>query len=526
MKKPIFLVFFLTVISLSVFAQTQTSGGDNSGAYYDDSTVFVIREIEFIIDGRTRPFALMANGEFIEGQRITGWENFQAYVALKRQLLLNKRLLEEVNIEYFLGESSGVSTPKEDGAVPVKLLVRVQDARNLVVFPLPQYSTSNGLKLGMRLRDYNFLGTMSTLKFDFDYRQKDSDKSFNFSIESDTPFQAGGLIWSVRSNHFFDHTVGLPLFYQNVSGISVQLPRRAASLTVGVNQYLTFNEEPGPESTLIYGVSDTYRPYGATELFVSRKIPIGKESGDFGQLAYTPRIAGKINYPTGDMDEPRKPSATFSHSLEFGRIDWVGNYRRGLAASIDNSFDWYINRDDAPYRTIVDGNVTLHRIFTTFAGFSTRLRYRQWWQRSDVMNDGSGGWIPYFDAGDVLRGVPDMSLWRNKESGLQADRILSLNIDVPIKVLDFRPSVWLDSRKLRLFDFQLHFSPFFDAAMIQGPTNDFKPQEMITTAGFEFIAFSGFFKNLQLRASVGYNLGNFNGITKWDEIFVGTAFHY
>jgi hypothetical protein len=65
-----------------------------------------------------------------------------------------------------------------------------------------------------------------------------------------------------------------------------------------------------------------------------------------------------------------------------------------------------------------------------------------------------------------------------------------------------------------------------DFALLQGPDNDFNFQDMITTAGFELIFFSGFFRNLQIRASVGYNLDNFRGMARWDEIFIGTSFHY
>ena len=510
--KRIFLFFFLTLFGVSAQAEA-----DNDSTIY--VAIYVIAEIEFAIDGRSRPFALMNHGEFIKGRRISGSDNLQAYLALKRQLLLNQRILETVDIEYVLGEA------QEDGAIPVSLLVRVQDARNLIILPAPQYSTSDGLSLGLWLRDYNFLGSMSALGADFNYRQRGNDRSFNFSIESNTPFYAAGLTWSVLFNHYFDHTVGLPFFYHNITGIAVQLPWRTTTFTVGLHQHLVFNEEPGPESALIYGITDTYRPYGGTALFVSHRIPLGQERAA-GQLTYTPRISGRINYPTGDMDEVRTPSVTVSHALEFGRVNWVGNYRQGLWASVGNAYTWHFNRTDAPFRIMVDGSITLHQIITDFLGFSTRLGYRQKWQWSDVMNAGSGGWIPYFDAGNMIRGIPDASLWRNQESGLQADRVLSLNVDLPIRVMDFEPSRWLNSQRLRLFDFQMHFSPFMDFALLQGPDNDFNLQDMITTAGFELIFFSGFFRNLQIRASVGYNLDNFRGMARWDEIFIGTSFHY
>ena len=516
MKHTFFILFF-TIPVLFVFAQEQNK---------DAGTVYVIREIEFSVDGITRPFALMTHGEFTKGQRFTGRENLEAYLALKQQLLINQRVLEEVHIEYFLGES------EEDGALPVKLLVSVRDSRNIVVLPVPRYTTSDGFSLSLKARDYNFLGTMSTLRVDLGYNQRDGDRSFNFSIESDTPFQAAGLNWNLTFNHFFDYTFGQPLFYQNVTGLSVQLPWRTTTLTVGFNQYLTFNETPGAESVYIYGITGPRSPYGTTEIFASHRIPLGLTVGAFGEVAYTPRLAGRINYPPESIDYTRNPRVSFSHSIGFGRVNWIDNYRQGLSASVGNSFYWYFDRSDAPFRASLEGSVTFHWPLAAFLGVSSRLMYRQWWQWSDRTD----GWLPHFNAGDVLRGVLDSDIWGTQSSDIWADRMLSLNLDLPIRVLRFQPSRWLDNSRMRLFDFEMHFSPFVDIALLQGPFNNLKSepsdgsrfnfQDMITTGGFEIIVFSGFFRALQLRASVGYNLGNFRGLFGWDEIFIGTSFHY
>jgi len=518
--KQKFFALFLAFSTFSVFAQGESGQNGEAG------TVYVIREIEFSIDGTTRPFALMIHGEFKEGRRLAGRENLLEYLALKQRLLMNQRVLEEVRIEYFAAEVG------EDGETPIRLLVHVRDSRNFIALPFPQYSTGDGFSLTLKARHYNFLGTMSAFGLDLGYGQRGGDRGARFSIESETPFQAAGLVWSLTFNHFFNYTFGQPLFYQNVTGLSVRLPWRTTTLTVGVNQYLTFNEEPGPESVFVYRVEGLYSPYGATEIFASHRIPLGFAVGGFGELAYTPRLSGRIQYPPGEMDEVRKPRVSFSHSLAFGRIDWIGNYRRGLEASVGNSLYWYIDRHDAPFRVSLDGSVVFHWPLAERLGVSSRLRYRQWWQRSDRF----GGGIPYFNAGDVLRGVLDSNVWRTQDSDLWADRMLSLNVDVPIKALDFRPSGWFGDPRLRLFDFQMHISPFMDMALLQGPFNNLKdnPDEgsrfrfgdMIHTAGFEIIVFSGFFRNLYLRASVAYNVRDFRGLSGWDEIFIGTSFHY
>jgi hypothetical protein len=152
------------------------------------------------------------------------------------------------------------------------------------------------------------------------------------------------------------------------------------------------------------------------------------------------------------------------------------------------------------------------------------------------MNGGSGGWIPHFNAGDVIRGVLDSNMWRTRDSDIWADRILSLNVDIPIRVLQFHPSRWFDNPRFAFFDVDLHFSPFIDLALISGPYNRLKAdpregsrftfEDVVATSGFEFIVFSGFFRNLQLRVSAGYNLRNPRGIHRWDELYIGTSFHF
>jgi len=505
--------FILSLFASSLYALEQADGiAENS------ETVYVIREIEFDIDGRTRPYALMYNGEFREGERIRGKENLDRYLANKQQLLLNQRVLEDVRIEYSLGDR------EEDGALPVMLLVHVKDTWNLIVLPYPKYDSNDGFSLTLKARDYNFLGTMSALRMDLGYSQENGDHAIGFSIESGTRFQAAGLNWNLVFDNFFSYTFGEPFFYQNVTGLSLELPWRFTTFTVGINQYLTINEENSAENREIYELSERYYGiYGSTEPFVSWKIPLGMEIGDFGALAYTPRLSGRINYPYGSMDEPRKPVTTFSHSFGFGRIDWIGNYRKGLSVSIGNENSMFFDRPDAPLRITLDGDITFQWPFSKYFGVSSRLKYRQWWQHSDRIDDR----IPYYSAGDLIRGILN--------TDLRAYQMLSLNLDLPIRVLRFWPSEWFSNPKFHFFDFEMHASPFTDIAMLDGPHDKMKPGDIKNTAGLEIIVFPGFFRSLNIRASFGYNiikLKKDGPSLKWgflpecDEIFIGLDHHY
>ena len=515
-------LFFLFTFFLSLFliytAEAQTT----------QEEIYVIRKIDFNIDGRTRPFALVINGEFTEGERIEGKENLERYIEKKTQLLMNQRILEEANVEYSLGMA------EEDGAIPVYLLVSVKDTFNFIILPYPQYDSNSGFSLTLKMRDYNFLGTMSPLRVDLGYSFNNGNHEVNMALDSDIPFQYLGLNWVFNFDHNIAYTFNEPVYYQNVTGLAINLPWEMTTFTVGFNQYLTVNEKNSEENIDIYGLADRYYgAYASTELFTKWKIPFGIEIGDFGDVSYTPGLSGKINYPYGKMDEPRSPVTTFSHTLGFGRINWIGNYRKGLVVSLNNDYSWFFDRTDAPMRITFDGGLSFYWPFHKLIGISTRLRYRQWWHWSDR----AGEWIPYYNAGDQIRGILD--------ADLRADYMISFNLDIPFRLIRFWPSEWFNKPKLHFFDFEMHFSPFIDIAMMKGPYAGYKddPYEgssfglknILYSGGLELIVYPGFFRSFYIRFSIGYNLNDIknNGLSKkwgffpqWNEIFIGVDHFY
>ena len=514
--------FFILLSAASIFAEE------------NPQTVYVIREIDYDITGRSHPYYLNMYGDFTEGERIQGEENLENYLARKIQLLNNQRVLDDefTAIDYFLGG------PEPDGALPVKLLVHVTDTNNLIILPYPKYDSNDGFSLTLKARDYNFLGTMSPLRIDLGWRLDDKKKNhFNFMIDSDTPFQAFNLDWNINFDHDFRLTLGQPLYYQNVSGLSFKVPVKSTTITTGFNHYLTFNEEIPDEYRDVYTYTDEYyRPYGATEIFSGWNIPLGIEIGDYGQLSYTPGLSARINYPYGKMDLPHKPSAVFSQSIGFGRIDWIGNYRKGLSVSIENSNTWYFDRSDAPLAVGLNAEAVVYWPFNKYIGAYSRLKYRQWWQWSDT----AGRNLPYYSGGDVIRGV-----WDND---IRADYMLSLNFDLPIRVLKFWPSEWFENRKLHIFDFEMHLSPFLDLAMFEGPYSklkdpsnpwagktDFGFSDLIPATGIEIIVFPAIFRSFIIRGSIGYDINKIrkNGLKlkggffpEYDEIFIGVDLFY
>jgi hypothetical protein len=481
-----------------------------------DNTEFFIRNIDFDITGSTRRFALLYHSEITQGERITGRKTLEEYRLDKIQLLVNQRALQSANILFFEGAAL------EDGSIPVDLLIITKDTLNIIALPKPQYDDNNGFELTLKARDYNFLGTLSPLRIDIGYTLDDdklwdfSKGASNFLIDTDIPLKLFNLNWNINFDNEFSFTYNEPLFYKNTTGLSMELPVGFTTATFGFEQSVTVHEDnldkyPDDYKEEIHG-GQWLPVFFTSATYVSWRIPTPFEIGRFGRLVYTPKVTGQVNYlPAGQgfIDDLRRgPTATLGHSLEFGRIDWVDNFRSGLNASVgnDNTYNFYKKDWEISYNI----SAIYHHMFTGFFGISNRLQYRHW---LDGYNK---------TAGDVIRGIRDKKLC--------ADYMLSLNLDFPLRVLRFVPSQWLNTSRLRFFDFDLHFSPFFDIGFLKDPVNNSSfSSKPAMGAGFEVIVFPLAFRSFYLRVSVGYDVNATIQAGKpnsWDELFIGIGHHF
>ncbi|MDR2398734.1 MAG: hypothetical protein LBD74_08260 [Spirochaetaceae bacterium] len=455
----------------------------------------MIETIRFDIQGRTQVLALLDAGNFQKGELLRGDEGLAAYIRDKTQLLMNQRVLDAVHIDYATGRAD------DQGLIPVYLLVSVTDTWNIIVLPRPQYDDNTGFALTLKGRDYNFLGTMNALRVDFGYERDTEGENFLvFEIDSDTPFHAFGYAFNLNFDHAFSYTFDEPLYYKNTTGISMELPLYWTTFTVGFEEATVIHEENDDEYQADYGDRDDW--YMSSELYGAWKIPTRLSVHTFGELTYTPKIAGKLLYLDENLEYFRKgPLLTLSHTLGFGRIDWIGNYRKGLEAAVDNAYEY--NLSNRTWDRTLAVTATAHWRVATFFGISGRFWYRHWFD--DTKN-----------AGDALRGMLDKSV--------HVPYIVSVNLDFPLRILRFTPSQWLDNRNLRLFNFEMHLTPFMDTALVPGP-------RVLLTGGLECMVFPEFMRSLYLRVSLGWNLREAletgrlpDGANR--ELFIGIGHHY
>jgi hypothetical protein len=488
---------------------------DPPGREAPDDTVYYIRSINFDIDGRTLAFVLLDLLDLREGQRVRGAEALETLIRRKTQILRNQRVLreEDCRIDCVVGEA-------EDGdPLPADLLIHVKDAWNIFAFPEPKYDSNTGLSITLKARDWNFLGTMSPLELDLGYELDEDQYSFFADLDADIPFRFLGHNWNFNFDNAFTYNERFPNYYKNVTGLTLDLPWRQTTVTVGFDQSFFLNEENSDKEKVETGVA-YYKDqwYMSSELYAQWEIPLGIEVGDFGSLTYFPRLTEGFNYrPGGDIGEYRRgPSTKFEHSFGFGQINWTGNFRSGLDVSISNAntFNNYTMNWDSDAGFAVEG----HAALTAFFGVSGRLQYRKYFSSDN------------YSVGANLRGIRDKDYI--------ADNMLVFNLELPLRVLSFVPSRWFNRRLFRPADVEIHVSPFVDLAFIDGRSNpDYRSGERhafgipLATAGFEVIAFSLPWRNLNLRASLGWDLREWGRTGKlpegdYRELYIGLHHFY
>jgi hypothetical protein len=502
-----------------------------------DSAVYTLRSVEFESSGnafspwKSRPFILFYHGEFKYGEEIHGRAGLEEYVRDKTQLLMNQRVLEDVRIEYTVGDA------EPDGRYPVGLRVITRDTWNIIAVPRPQYSSNSGFDLTVKARDYNFLGTMEPLRLDIGYNHDENgDDILNLEIDSNIPFTAFGYYWRINFDHVLSWKAGDNPSYKNVTGIAMELPFRRTTFTFGFDESFIWhesNEGKYPEYEIDNDPDDLDDDpfgrkyfdglYASSELYTAWEIPMGIYIPESGELTYQSELGLRINYSPSvwPLDSVRTgPFLNMDQSLGFDRVDWIGNYRRGFDVSFSNKNQFDSHR--RIFNNSLEFDATGHFILADFLGLSARFQYRQWFYRYPYNF--------YEEAGDALRGIPDKDI--------PAKFMFSLNLDLPLRLFFFTPSRWTGKSKLRFFDFECQFAPILDMAFYQGADNAL---EFRASGGGELVIFPDFMRSLYLRISVGYDFNDMakaGGFTEGgtrmleyllkdiNEIFIGIGHHY
>jgi hypothetical protein len=496
----------------------------------DENAVYYIRNVEYAIEGKTKPFALSIAAGIRQGEEIAGGARLGAYIEERKHAILNNRQIESAAVEYTVGEKDAA------GKYPVDILVKTADTNNVVVLPYPKFSSSSGTKLELRLRDYNFLGTLSEFKVNLGYaRDAEGEHYANAALSFDLPFRFFGLLWRFGFDNEFSRRIDnadKPVYFNNVSSLSVDIPVNRTTLAFGFEENLTLEKEelfdydgekspfaylaPGERDVIDY--HEHFESYLKSTPFAAWTIPLGVQVFSFGELTYK-SIAGIafMYWPFGESDYSEYSGyyngqfGIFSHSIGFSRINWRGNVQSGFSfnAEQNNEFDFDEGRKN---RHDVSVTGIGHIPFADFGGFSFRARYQR------VLFTETR----YLAIGGPLRGIPDKSLVK-PERNRTASGLAFVNLDLPFRIFQFKPSEWGTGRRVSTFDVEFYLSPFIDIAFFNAPASEYENggNEWLAAGGVELKIFPLAFRSFFLRVSAGFD---FRGDDY--EVYIGLGNHY
>jgi len=517
-KKAIsFFIFF--AVCFSVFPQESLEGEEKiivneilQDDVYTEKSIFIINSFKYNVKGRTLPYVLNERIELAVGEEIEGKTNFAKFIKDKKQLLINERVLkDEIRIECTISEIT------EDGKYPVDLEIFVEDTINIIALPYIKFSSNYGLELTIKARDYNFFGSMEPFRVDLGYKYNQDGRSyFSLMLDSGFPFQAFGLNWFFDFDNYFDYRPELtePFYFKNRSALSVDIPIKRTTLNIWFAESFFLNEENADTDKPLYGELQKGL-YMSSNPEISWKIPTGLEIGEYGELTYTPALSAVINheFPSQPLSDNRiGPFLKFDHSISFGRVNWIGNFRQGLSFEVSNSNSYDINYAKTHRNPWTNSyNITAKGYFIfveDLLGFSARLSHRNWIKSYNEY------------AGDALRGVFDRDII--------AEYMFSLNLDLNVMALRIEPYEWFPNFKfMRFFGFDVHINPVFDAAWYKPPSKAASAdyEYFLFGAGVEMIIYPHRFRSMFFRISIGWDVSNIAEKTPM-EIFLGMEHHF
>ena len=467
---------------------------------------YYIESITFESNGRSSEYQLAIKAEIREGTQFRDKLALEVYLADKRQILLNERVLESVEISIF--EKSVDS----DNRIPVEIFIRTVDTWNIIALPYFRYDSNEGLLLSIRARDYNFLGSMVPLRINFNLEEDLAGDTFwGADADFSYPFPAFGLDWDWSlAGAFAIEGVDAPVRGFLETALKAALPLGPGFLELKAGQTGWFNRVDGDE--VPYDDPFYLRSAASTGWRLPADIPWLPL-----QAWVRPRVELGFNWLPGGLSDPDLdlgPTGTAGLGFAYGRADWIGNFRRGLTFSADASLDYYIMDADWSSTLTMTGEAFFAH---GWVGPSARLYAVR-------MFDGTTD-----SAGAAVRGVLN--------TRAETDAAISLNLDLPVRIIRFMPYEWFDKGWMKLFQIEQHWSPFLDMTLGHYDDTWFDPAKGWYGAGIEVITFPQVMRSFYIRISLGWSipdvldLGSPSGKSLRDgkginEVFIGIGHHY
>lgn len=464
-----------------------------------------ISTVEYDITGITRQYAVEQKVLVDKKQVFEGADALLDYISDYKQQLENTRVFDTVSVDFSVGE------PDEDGIAPVTLFVQVKDSLHFIATPYPKYDSNSGFSLRLKAKDTNFLGSMEAMSADFNFAvEQDSEDepaeyTFGLSIDFDTPFKLGAFnaVWT--NAHEISYTIGSSTPEWNFqTGLELELPFDRFSLCLDV--YQSFIRDLDYEDDDINGVPIHYGDGTYFTEDAKFSVPIVlQEIQNWGKIYYEPYLQAVYNWDFDGISDKNEdltgPVLTIGQTLSTSRVNWEGNLRTGIDASLTQSFAYNVQENN--FIPGISGEFKAYKAFKYF-GLCTDIYAFAYLNGKSAI-------------GSRLRGIRDDQYFSDgsghaDQKACETPAAFIVNIDIPIRLFRIYWERVPLVRKVpfaKYLDFEFQISPFFDFALLhnRATRTDFHYRDGFYAGGLEAIIYPLRWKGIQLRASFGIDLG-------------------
>lgn len=497
-----FMILFCLVFGLAIAGA--------ASAQTPEAVEYKIDEVVYHVDGSTRIHPLSRAVDIDTKKVFSGRSALDAYIDDLRILFSNQRVLESVDIQTVFG-------PKNDnGVIPVALHVNVVDTWNIIGMPYPKYDSNTGFQFKLKLKNYNFFGSMQELNSDIVYELSDDGKSsLGTNVEFAIPFAFMDYDLEWTNDFFMEFPMNEVPEFKYTTGLSFERSLGSYLLQFALDHTTAIN--PRSDDELLKD-----DPLYFTEKF-SVGLPIVLAKLDyFGDVSWTPSMAFTTNWsPDGvHFEDLKGPVYSLSHSLSAGRVDWVGNFRKGASASISNSWGWNFHYNDG-VRPDIQLELKGYSSFMDRLGLTSRIAFYQAFY--DTTND---------KIAEQLRGIAN--------DRIDTDSAIMLNIDMPVRVMRVNFHEITGVSWTKYISYEMHASPFFDMALTRDSETGrlYNPADGWYSGGMELIVYPMKMRSIYGRIMAGFDIpevlnngGDTGAKAERDdsavrELFIGIGLHY
>jgi len=429
-------------------------GISNTELHSVDEDVFVISEIIYLIDGNTREKALRALSELEIGMSFPSLEALKKSLENERQELLNARVFKSVNAQ-------AIELSRKENIHDFRIIISVVDAITITPIFFPKYDSNIGIRLASKIDWDNFLGTMTNayLGMGINFRPKDSGNKWEISG------------WNI-----------------NPSLSNIRLSKKmffSASMQQSYEEK-EFVDTVDSDKSYHYG-------YYLTGLSVKTSFKLYEKISYFASLG----VSFRYGYSGNLGPNPKRPYELIpSNGLNYGRIDWFGNFRKGFSTTLSNSHGLGVaDNGEFQYSGSVNATASYYLPFWKRFNLYTRLTAFYHWG------------LPKSPA-TLIRGVRD-----NTMSGYVG---AVFNASLAFQFWRFE-KVW---------DAQIH--PFFDLGIVYNNENFDSFRDYNYSMGFDLVLFLDVLPSFVATGSVGIDPKRFDkeNLLSSLEISITTSLFY